>query len=100
MRRRSRFESIERESPARRGSFHWVNTSSVSPRRIASHLPAEPRALDAVKASWRAVWLDAGPGEVIPPPRIEWRRNGKAVPALEGKRELPAGTVRRGERWR
>jgi outer membrane protein assembly factor BamB len=62
--------------------------------------PAEPRALDALKASWRGVWLDAGRGETAPAPRVEWRRNGKAVAALEGKKELPPGTVKRGERWR
>jgi len=62
--------------------------------------PAEPRALDVMKAAWRASWLDAAPGEVVPPPRVEWQRNGKAVPGLEGKREVPPGTARRGERWR
>ena len=63
-------------------------------------VPAEPRAPDALKASWRGVWLDASSGEAAPAPRLEWRRNGKAVAALEGKRELPPGTVKRGERWR
>ena len=61
--------------------------------------PAEPRAQDALRARWRGVWLDAGPSEAIPAPRVEWQRNGKAVPALEGKKELPPGTVKRGERW-
>ncbi len=63
-------------------------------------LPAEPRALEVMKASWRPIWLDAAPGETAPAPRIEWLRNGKAVPALEGKREVPPGNARRGERWR
>jgi hypothetical protein len=63
-------------------------------------VPAEPRALDTMKASWRAVWLDAGGGDAPPAPRIEWHRNGKEVPALEGKREVPPGTAKRGERWR
>ncbi|HEY6101356.1 MAG TPA: hypothetical protein VIW03_18100, partial [Anaeromyxobacter sp.] len=63
-------------------------------------VPAEPRAPDAIRASWRGVWLDATSGESAPAPRIEWQRNGKAVAALEGRRELPAGTVKRGERWR
>jgi hypothetical protein len=62
--------------------------------------PASPRATDTVKARWRAVWLDAGADDAIPPPRIGWRRDGKEVPALEGKNELPPGTVKRGERWR
>lgn len=62
-------------------------------------LPAEPRALDVLKATWRSVWLDAG-NEPLPVPRIEWQRNGKAVAALEGKREVPPGNARRGERWR
>lgn len=63
-------------------------------------VPAEPRALDPMKASWRGVWLDAGAGDAMPAPRIEWQRNGKAVAALEGKREVPPGNVKRGERWR
>ncbi len=62
--------------------------------------PAEPRAVDVVKARWRAVWLDAGPKDTLPAPRIEWLRNGKPVPGLEGKRDLPEGTVKRGERWK
>ena len=61
--------------------------------------PVEPHALDTVKARWRGVWLDAGPSEAIPAPHVEWRRNGSPVPALEGKKELPPGTVKRGERW-
>ncbi len=63
-------------------------------------VPAEPRALDALKASWRGVWLDAGAGEAIPAPKVEWQRNGKPVPALEGKRDVPTGSTKRGERWR
>jgi hypothetical protein len=62
--------------------------------------PASARALDKIVASWRAVWLDAGPGQSAPEPRIEWLKNGKAVKEFEGKRELPPGSVRRGERWR
>jgi hypothetical protein len=63
-------------------------------------VPPEPRAPDVLAASWRAVHLDAAPGEPAPAPRISWLRNGKPVPGLEGKRQLPPGTVRRGERWR
>ncbi len=62
--------------------------------------PAEPRGPDKLVASWRAVWLDARSGEAAPAPRIEWLRNGRAVPGTEGKKELPAGTQKRGERWR
>jgi len=62
--------------------------------------PAAPRVGDKLKATWRGVWLDAGPGESVPAPRLEWQRDGKPVPALDGKAELPAGTARRGERWR
>lgn len=62
--------------------------------------PAAPRALDRIVASWRAVWLDAPPGKAAPEPGIEWLRNGRPEPSLAGKRELPPGTVRRGERWR
>lgn len=62
--------------------------------------PASPRVTDTLVASWRGVWLDAASGEGAPPPRLEWQRDGKPVPALEGKKEVPAGTARRGERWR
>ena len=63
-------------------------------------LPAEPRLADGLQASWRATWLDAGPAGAIPAPRLEWLRNGKPVPAMEGRAKLPPGTARRGERWR
>jgi outer membrane protein assembly factor BamB len=62
--------------------------------------PPSPHVTDRLVASWRPVWLDAAPGEAVPPPRLEWRRDGKAVPGLDGKKELPAGTARRGEHWR
>jgi hypothetical protein len=62
--------------------------------------PAEPRLADGLQAAWRATWLDAGPNEPIPAPRLEWLRNGKVVPGLEGRARVPAGTARRGERWR
>jgi hypothetical protein len=62
--------------------------------------PGAPRALDTVHARWRASWLDAGPSESAPSPKVEWLRDGKPVAALEGKKELPPGTVKRGERWR
>lgn len=62
--------------------------------------PAAPRAMDKVVAKWRGVWLDAGPGQQVPEPKIEWLKNGRPAHELDGKRELPPGTVRRGERWR
>ncbi len=62
--------------------------------------PPAPRLADSLQASWRATWLDAGPGEAIPAPRLEWLRNGKVVAGLEGRAKLPPGTARRGERWR
>jgi hypothetical protein len=62
--------------------------------------PIAPRAGDTVRAHWRGTWLDAGPNEPAPTPAIEWLRNGTPVPALEGKHELPPGTVKRAERWR
>ncbi|HEX9242534.1 MAG TPA: FG-GAP-like repeat-containing protein [Anaeromyxobacter sp.] len=62
--------------------------------------PGAPRALDVVHARWRASWLDAGPNEALPAPHIQWLRDGKPVPALENKKELPPRTVKRGERWR
>jgi hypothetical protein len=80
-----------------RGGRHGPNPPSY---RELALTPAEPRALDTMRAVWRGSWLDAGPGETVPPPRIEWQRDGKAVPGLEGKREVPPGTAKRGERWR
>jgi hypothetical protein len=62
--------------------------------------PAAPAVGDSLRAGWRGVWLDAPPGESAPPPRITWYRNGTAVRELDGKRDLPAGAARRGERWR
>ncbi len=62
--------------------------------------PAEPRLADGLQATWRTSWLDAGPNDPAPAPRLEWRRNGKPVPGLDGRARLPPGTARRGERWR
>ncbi len=62
--------------------------------------PAQPRVSDSLQAGWRGIWLDAAPGEGAPTPRLEWLRNGKVVPGLDGKRQLPAGTAKRGEKWR
>ncbi len=62
--------------------------------------PTEPRVADSLQASWRGIWLDAAPGEGAPAPRVEWLRDGKSVPALDGKRQLPAGGAKRGEKWR
>ncbi len=62
--------------------------------------PAAPGVGDALKAGWRGVWLDAPAGEAVPAPRVTWFRNGSPVRELDGKRELPPGTARRGERWR
>jgi hypothetical protein len=62
--------------------------------------PEKPRVTEGLKASWKAVWLDAKAGDKPPPPRVGWQRNGKDVPALEGKAALPPGTARKGERWR
>ena len=62
--------------------------------------PAQPRTGDRLAAAWKATWLDAAPGEAPPAPRLEWQRDGKPVAGLEGQQVLPAGTARRGERWR
>jgi hypothetical protein len=71
------------------------------PRYVDLELaPASPRVTDALRAGWRGVWLDAAPGEGAPAPRLGWRRDGKPVPSLDGRRELPAGTARKGETWR
>jgi hypothetical protein len=62
--------------------------------------PSEARVTDRLSAAWQGSWLDAGPGEAVPAPRLVWQRDGKPVAGLEGQRELPPGTARRGERWR
>ncbi len=61
--------------------------------------PARPRVEDKLVASWRVIAVDAAPGESEPSPRVEWQRNGRPVPQLENRREVPAGTARKGERW-
>jgi len=61
--------------------------------------PSKAAVTDALKASWKVLWLDGKPGEEPPPPKVEWRRNGRPVPAHDGKRELPAGVARKGESW-
>jgi hypothetical protein len=61
--------------------------------------PAEPHAADKLVASWRTSWLDAVPGQAIPEPKIEWLKNGRPAKEWDGKKELPSGTMRRGERW-
>jgi len=81
---------------ARTGRF-GPNAPTYKDLKLA---PAEPRVTEKLVASWRGVWLDAGPGTSVPGPRIEWLRNGHSVAGLEGKKELPPGTARRGERWR
>jgi len=87
--------SVARDG-ARSGRF-GPNPPSWKELKIS---PAEPRLADGLQASWRATWLDAGPNEPIPAPRLQWLRNGKVVPGLEGRARIPAGTARRGERWR
>jgi len=62
--------------------------------------PAAPTVGEALRAGWRGVWLDAPAGEQVPAPHITWYRNGAAIRDLDGKKELPAGTAHRGERWR
>ncbi len=73
-----------------------------NPPRYAglSLAPSQPRTGDKLSASWRWVAPDAPPGEGEPPPALEWLRDGSPVPDLAGRREVPAGQVRKGERWR
>ncbi len=68
--------------------------------RQLSLAPMRPRAGDKLLAGWKVVAADAAPGEPGPSPRIEWQRNGRPVAQLENRREVPAGTARKGERWR
>ncbi|BDG02535.1 PQQ-binding-like beta-propeller repeat protein [Anaeromyxobacter oryzae] len=82
--------------PARSGRY-GPNPPTYKDLRLE---PARPRITDALVGRWRGVWLDAAPGEPAPPPRIEWLRNGTPVRELDGKREVPAGATRHGDRWR
>jgi hypothetical protein len=61
--------------------------------------PAEPRTGDRLVAAWRYTSLDATPGEPEPPSHVEWLRDGKPVPELKGRREVPPRTARKGEKW-
>jgi len=62
--------------------------------------PLLPRTGDRLSASWRWASPDALPGDPEPAPGLEWYRNGAAVPQWRGKREVPPGTVAKGELWR
>ena len=62
--------------------------------------PEAPRLADSLQAAWQATWLDGGPGQAVPAPRLEWLRDGQPVPGLEGRTRLPPGTARHGEHWR
>jgi len=61
--------------------------------------PEEPRTGDPLVARWRYTSLDAAPGEPEPTAHVEWLRDGKPVPELKGRREVPPRTARKGERW-
>jgi len=59
--------------------------------------PAQPRTGERLQAAWR--WISAD-GEPEPPPALEWLRDGAPATELHGRREVPAGVVKKGERWR
>ncbi|HVE86886.1 MAG TPA: hypothetical protein VND93_28720 [Myxococcales bacterium] len=60
--------------------------------------PEPARVDDALKATWRAFSVEGAPEPKEAP--ISWFRNGKPVKELQGKRELPPRTARKGETWR
>lgn len=60
--------------------------------------PAKPLVDDALKAAWRYFSVEGTPEPKDAP--ISWFRNGKAVKELQGKRELPPRTAKKGETWR
>lgn len=62
--------------------------------------PAQARVTDKLVADWKGVWLDAAPGEGAPAPKITWFKNGDVQASVQGKKELPAGTARKHERWK
>ena len=86
--------------PGRDGSRSGRSGPNAPAYKDLTLTPTAPHATEVIQAKWRATWLDAGPNESPPAPRIQWLKDGKPVAALDGKKELPAGTVRRGERWR
>ncbi|MBI3185109.1 MAG: VCBS repeat-containing protein [Myxococcales bacterium] len=59
--------------------------------------PKQPGCLDEIGASWRYLSPD---NEPEPPPSLTWFRDGSPVQELEGKRQLPPSTARKGERWK
>jgi hypothetical protein len=68
------------------------------PRYVELKLePEQPRVDDALRASWRYFSAE-GTAEGAPP--IAWFRNGARVKELDGKKELPARTAKKGEKWR
>ncbi len=60
--------------------------------------PRQARVDDALKATWRYFSVEGTPEPRDAP--IAWYRNGKPVKELQGKRELPPRTARKGETWR
>ena len=58
--------------------------------------PERPAVTDELVFSYDFRNLDGG-GE--PAPAVRWKRNGKEVPELAGKKTLPSGTAKKGETW-
>ena len=59
--------------------------------------PKEPRVQDALGADWHYFSVDGVKEPTVP---LAWVKDDKVQRELEGKRELPAGTAKKGERWR
>ncbi|HLL55309.1 MAG TPA: hypothetical protein VK447_17255, partial [Myxococcaceae bacterium] len=59
--------------------------------------PSPSRVEDTLKAAWTYFSID---GVAEPAPPIGWLRNGQRVKELDGKREVPPRTVKKGEKWR
>lgn len=99
------FRVRPRSSSGRPPSWPMAGHDSARSGRVWPNAPIyrdialsqeRPAVTDPVELSYRFVDLDGRPE---PPLAVRWLRDGKAVPEAEGRRVLPAGMARKGERW-
>ncbi len=79
---------------AARGGWYFPNPPRFKDLVVQ---PESARIDDVLKAEWHYSSVD---GAVEPPVTLTWFKEGKGLKELEGKRELPTRTAKKGERWR